>query len=66
MGALGGTGFDTGKVANVSTPYEMPMVVERLILQCEGPRGNSAGNLGAPRPVGLCEERDGTANDDRF
>jgi hypothetical protein len=66
IGALGGTGFDTGRVANVSTLHEMPKTVERLIRLCKKPRKNSVGNLGEPRPVGLCEERRGTAADGRF
>jgi hypothetical protein len=35
MAALGGTGFDMGKVAIVSTPIEMPVPGKRLVFRCQ-------------------------------
>jgi hypothetical protein len=66
MATLGGTGFETGKVAIVSTPIEMPLPRERLIFH-KGKSGNTPlGNLGKARAVGFCEQKRRVAADGRF
>jgi len=66
MTALGGAGFETGKVAAVSTSIEMPVPVEWLVYQRKKSITHSIGNLRAVRAVGFCERTRRAAADGRF